>query len=189
MGFPHRRSARACSTVAWKRRPRFLSSLGGRNRSTIAQLQGAFRRWRRSLFVAYSAYARNPSGPDFTVAADVSPAFQKRWSRHGCRYRPQVFPCVKLSRIEVLTMEHFTGAALQDQPPGRQWSVDPPFDARVRELIRAWGAEKSPELIEEMIVTALKIARDQMSTADLKLINRSVKEMRYAAKVFARFQH
>src|SRR5438046_8358419 len=40
-----------------------------------------------------------------------------------------------------------------------------------------------------MIVTALKIARDQMSVADLKLINRSVKEMRYAAKVFARFQH
>src|SRR5205809_2260117 len=28
-----------------------------------------------------------------------------------------------------------------------------------------------------------------MSVADLKLINRSVKEMRYAAKVFARFQH
>src|SRR6058998_2591592 len=40
-----------------------------------------------------------------------------------------------------------------------------------------------------MIVTALRIARDQMSVADLKLINRSVKEMRYAAKVFARFQH
>ncbi len=85
-------------------------------------------------------------------------------------------------------MEHFTGAAIQDQPAGRQWSVDPPFDARVRELVRAWGAEKSPELIEEMIVTALKIARDQMSTADLKLINRSIKEMRYAAKVFAPFQ-
>ena len=40
-----------------------------------------------------------------------------------------------------------------------------------------------------MIVTALKMARDQMSVADLKLINRSVKEMRYAAKVFAPFQH
>src|SRR6266700_2261392 len=40
-----------------------------------------------------------------------------------------------------------------------------------------------------MIVTALKIARDQMSVADLKLINRSIKEMRNAAKVFAPFQH
>src|SRR6202163_3845067 len=40
-----------------------------------------------------------------------------------------------------------------------------------------------------MIVTALKMARDRMSVADLKLINRSVKEMRYAAKVFAPFHH
>ena len=86
-------------------------------------------------------------------------------------------------------MEHFTGAAIQDQTAGRQWTVDPPFDARVRELVRDWGAEKSPELIEEMIVTALKIARDRMSVADLKLINRSIKEMRYTAKVFAPFQH
>ena len=38
------------------------------------------------------------------------------------------------------------------------------------------------------MVTALKIARDQMSVADLKLINRSIKEMRYTAKVFAPFQ-
>ncbi len=85
-------------------------------------------------------------------------------------------------------MEDFTGSAIHDQPGRRQWSVDPPFDARIRELVRDWGAEESPELIGEMIVTALRIARDRMSVADLKLINRSVKEMRYAAKVFAPFQ-
>jgi hypothetical protein len=86
-------------------------------------------------------------------------------------------------------MEDFTGGAIHDQPTRRQWTVDPPFDARVCELVREWGAEKSPELIEEMIVTALKIARDRMTVADLKLINRSIKEMRNAAKVFAPFQH
>ena len=75
-------------------------------------------------------------------------------------------------------MEDFTGGAIHDQPTRRQWTVDPPFDARVRELVREWGAEKSPELVEEMIVTALKIARDRMSVANLKLINRSIKEMR-----------
>src|SRR6266581_2660798 len=85
-------------------------------------------------------------------------------------------------------MEDFTEAAIQDQPR-RLWSVAPPFDARVRQLVRDWGAEESPELIEEMIVTALKIARDRMNVADLKLINRSIKEMRNAAKVFAPFQH
>jgi uncharacterized protein (TIGR00730 family) len=81
-------------------------------------------------------------------------------------------------------VEDFTGT-IQDQPMRRQWSLEPPFDDRVRELVREWGATKTPELIEEMIVTALKMARDEMSVADLKLMNRSLKEMRYAAKVFA----
>jgi uncharacterized protein (TIGR00730 family) len=85
-------------------------------------------------------------------------------------------------------VEDFTGGAIHDQSARRPWSVDPPFDARVHELVRDWGAEKSPELIEEMIVTALKMARDQMGVADLKLINRSLKDLRYAAKVFAPFQ-
>lgn len=65
--------------------------------------------------------------------------------------------------------------------------MDAPFDQRVQDLVRDWGANKNPELIEEMIVTALKMARDEMSVADLKLINRSLKEMRYAAKVFAHY--
>jgi uncharacterized protein (TIGR00730 family) len=82
-------------------------------------------------------------------------------------------------------VEDFTAGAIHDQPTRRQWSVHAPFDERVRELVQDWGANKNPELIEEMIVTALKIARDEMGVADLKLINRSLKELRYAAKVFA----
>src|SRR3989441_6143518 len=82
-------------------------------------------------------------------------------------------------------VEDFTEGAIHDQPTRRLWTVDPPFDARVKDLVRDWGANKNPELIEEMIVTALKMARDEMGVADLKLINRSLKEMRYAAKVFA----
>ena len=58
----------------------------------------------------------------------------------------------------------------------------------MRQLVADWGAEKSPELIEEMIVTALKMARDRMGTGDLKLMNRSLKELRYAAKVFAPYR-
>src|ERR1700704_2565376 len=84
--------------------------------------------------------------------------------------------------------EDFTGGGVPDKPRRRQWSIDPPFDARVRQLVRDWDTNESPELIEEMIVTALKIARDRMSVADLKLINRSMKEMRNAAKIFAPFQ-
>ncbi|MGI8481979.1 MAG: TIGR00730 family Rossman fold protein [Chthoniobacterales bacterium] len=85
-------------------------------------------------------------------------------------------------------MEDFTAGATHDQPTRRQSSIDPPFDARVHQLVADWGAEKSPELIEEMIVTALKMARDKMGTGDLKLMNRSLKEMRYAAKIFAGYR-
>jgi uncharacterized protein (TIGR00730 family) len=59
---------------------------------------------------------------------------------------------------------------------------------RISELIAEFGADKSPEFIEDMIVTALKMGRDRMGTADLKLISRSLKEMRYAAKVFSQYR-
>jgi uncharacterized protein (TIGR00730 family) len=85
-------------------------------------------------------------------------------------------------------VEDFTAGATHDQPSRRQSSIDPPFDARVRELVADWGAEKSHELIEEMIITALKMARDKMGTGDLKLMNRSLKEMRYAARVFSQYR-
>jgi uncharacterized protein (TIGR00730 family) len=78
---------------------------------------------------------------------------------------------------------------VQARPNRRHWSVGPPFDARIRRLVRDWGTQKSSALIEEMITTALKIGRDKLSLADLKLINRSTKEMRSAAKVFAPFKH
>jgi uncharacterized protein (TIGR00730 family) len=108
----------------------------------------------------------------------------RRIRLHSQKVQPTRLP------LQYLIMEEdFTGGAIHDQPTRRQWSVDPPFDARVRQLVRDWDASESPELIEEMIVTALKIARDHMSVADLKLINRSIKEMRNAAKVFAPFQH
>jgi uncharacterized protein (TIGR00730 family) len=82
-------------------------------------------------------------------------------------------------------VEDFTTGTIQNQPSRRMATLGPKWDARVRELVEEWGADKNPELIEEMIMTALKIARDEMGVADLKLINRSLKELRYAAKVFA----
>src|SRR5438045_5656051 len=85
-------------------------------------------------------------------------------------------------------MEDFTAGATHDQPARRQSAIDPPFDARVRQLVADWGAEKSPEVIEELIVTALKMARDKMGTGDLKLMNRSLKELRYAARIFAPYR-
>jgi len=85
----------------------------------------------------------------------------------------------------MISVEDFTAGAIQNQPGRRLATLGPEWDARVQKFVAEWGANKNPELIEEMIITALKMARDEMGVADLKLINRSLKELRYAAKVFA----
>jgi uncharacterized protein (TIGR00730 family) len=85
-------------------------------------------------------------------------------------------------------VEDFTAGTTHQQPTRRQSTLGPAWDARIHQLVADWGAEKSPELVEELIMTALKMARDGMGTADLKLMNRSLKELRYAAKVFANYR-
>jgi uncharacterized protein (TIGR00730 family) len=96
--------------------------------------------------------------------------------------------CVRRFPSRTFAVEDFTAGTTHDQPTRRQSSIGAPFDERVHQLVADWGAEKSPELIEEMIMTALKMARDKMGTGDLKLMNRSLKEMRYAAKVFSNYR-
>jgi uncharacterized protein (TIGR00730 family) len=103
---------------------------------------------------------------------------------HGSSF----FACGAKGRGRNLAVEDFTAGATHNQPAHRQSSIDPPVDARVRQLVADCGAGKSPELIEEMIITALKMGRDGMGTGDLKLMNRSLKEMRYAAKVFSEYR-
>jgi uncharacterized protein (TIGR00730 family) len=65
---------------------------------------------------------------------------------------------------------------------------DPELDARIRQLVADMGGEKPSELIVEMVITALKMARDQTSVADLKMLNRALKEMRFASRVFAPYR-
>ncbi len=69
------------------------------------------------------------------------------------------------------------------QPP----TGDADIDQQVKELVKKWGYDHSPELIEEMLGTVLKMAQDRMSVADLKMYNRSLKELREAARLFARY--
>ena len=55
-------------------------------------------------------------------------------------------------------------------------------------MVNDWGVRESHELIAEMIVTALRMGSDSVPVPDLKLINRSLKELRQAAKAFAPYQ-
>src|SRR5450432_2093632 len=86
-------------------------------------------------------------------------------------------------------MADFTGGAIHALPKTARSIGDKKFDERIRALVADWGCEQADELIQEMIVTALKMGRDNLSTADLKLFNRALKEFRYAARVFAPYNH
>ena len=93
-------------------------------------------------------------------------------------------------------MQDFTPPTLHPPPAGAppptpnrtQTSGDAGFDERIRQLVADAGFEKNHDLVEEMIITALKLGRDQTSVADLKLFNRSLKELRYCARVFAPYR-
>lgn len=78
----------------------------------------------------------------------------------------------------------FTGGGIFGLPRTHGSTGDADFDRRIAELVKDWGADASPALTQELIVTALKIAKDNPAEGDMKLFNRSLKEMRTASRVF-----
>ena len=86
-------------------------------------------------------------------------------------------------------MADFTACTFTPTPGRRATTGDPALDERIRQLVCDAGCEKTCDVIAEMVITALKLGRDQTSTADLKLFSRSLKELRYAAKAFAPYRN
>jgi uncharacterized protein (TIGR00730 family) len=64
-----------------------------------------------------------------------------------------------------------------------------PVDEAVDRLIEAAGATGHPDLVREMIIAALKAGQEEMGRADLKLMNSTLKEMRFTGKVFAPYRN
>ena len=86
-------------------------------------------------------------------------------------------------------MQDFTAGALSSTPTRSATCGDPVFDQRIKDIVRDWGCDVPPELIEGLMITALKYARDKIGIADMKLANRSLNELRYSARMFAPFRH
>ncbi len=82
-------------------------------------------------------------------------------------------------------VQDFTAGAIHALRRARASSGNPEIDRRIAELVRDWGVRESQDLIAEVIVTALRMGSDAVPVADLKLINRSIKELRHAARAFA----
>jgi len=89
------------------------------------------------------------------------------------------------SKHKKLEERDFTGGAIHALPHIFHGSTgDKELDAAVEKLVEAAKVEGNAELIEELVITALKIGRDKLPQGDLKLFNRSLKEFRAGSKVF-----
>ena len=64
-----------------------------------------------------------------------------------------------------------------------------PMDEMIDRLIEAAGGIGHEEIVREMILTALKAGREDNNRADMKLMNTTLKEMRFTAKVFSPYRN
>lgn len=63
------------------------------------------------------------------------------------------------------------------------------IDQIIDELLNKAENINHPELVREMIISALKAGQESDYLADLKMLNNTMKEMRYTNKVFAPYRH
>ena len=64
-----------------------------------------------------------------------------------------------------------------------------PVDEIIDKLMETSGGIKRPEYIREMIIAALKAGQEDDESADLKLMNTTLKEMRFTSKVFGPYRN
>ncbi len=63
-----------------------------------------------------------------------------------------------------------------------------PVDEAIDKLIDITGGIRRPEYVREMILAALKAGQEDDESADLKLMNTTLKEMRFTSKVFGPYR-
>ena len=64
-----------------------------------------------------------------------------------------------------------------------------PIDEIIEQLMEAAEDIRTPEYVREMIITSLKAGQEADETADLKLMNSTLKEMRFTSKVFGPYRN
>lgn len=64
-----------------------------------------------------------------------------------------------------------------------------PMDDSIDRMIELAGGINNTEIIREMILTALKAGQENYEKADLKLMNSTLKEMRFTSKIFGPYRN
>ncbi|HHP7235114.1 MAG TPA: TIGR00730 family Rossman fold protein [Desulfobacterales bacterium] len=62
-------------------------------------------------------------------------------------------------------------------------------DEAIDALMEMVGGVRNPEIVREMILAALKAGQEDARKADLKLMNTSLKEMRFTSKIFGPYRN
>ena len=65
---------------------------------------------------------------------------------------------------------------------------DPTIDEAIASLIEAVGGSKDADLISELVVSSLRLARDEADRGDLKIANAALREMRTTFHAFAPYR-
>lgn len=78
---------------------------------------------------------------------------------------------------------------LKPHPP--RDPMDPEILQRIDKLVHTvvGTGQENRDLAREMIVTSLKSVKSRLGRGDMKLLNRALRELRYAFKVLGQFQH
>jgi len=69
---------------------------------------------------------------------------------------------------------------------------DPPLSDEktqevIKQLIAGVASGRSADFLTDMMETVLRFGRDEATISDLKLVSRSMREMRYAASIFQKY--
>ncbi|WP_038161618.1 TIGR00730 family Rossman fold protein [Verrucomicrobium sp. BvORR106] len=77
---------------------------------------------------------------------------------------------------------------LAERPKGTTGDHD--LDDRLKDLASTWvDDERKRDLVAGLLMTSLKIGRDNTGMGDLKMLHRAMREMRHANKVFQAYRH
>lgn len=104
---------------------------------------------------------------------------------------PALMPDIPATKSDPSSEKDFTGGgifALAEKPSGT--TGDKALDQRLRDLAAGWSPDgRTRDLVAGLLMTSLKIGRDNTGMGDLKMLHRALREMRYANKIFEPWRH
>ena len=66
---------------------------------------------------------------------------------------------------------------------------DPAIDGLISELVQKSASVETENLLREILTTTVKLGKESGDKGDLKLVNNTLKELRYSFKVFSPYRH